>query len=39
VATRSEIARRIHDSYTGYRERAAPWSRISLKAVLDAREG
>lgn len=38
IAGRSEIARRIHDSYVEYRERTAPWSRISLKAVLDARD-
>src|SRR5215831_7707532 len=39
VAAKSEIARRIHASYTGFRERMAEWSRISLRAVLQARDG
>ena len=39
LAARSDIARRVHDSYFAFRERSAPWSRISIKAVLDAREG
>ena len=39
LAARSERARRVHDSYAAFRERTAAWSRISLKAVLDAREG
>jgi TRAP-type mannitol/chloroaromatic compound transport system substrate-binding protein len=39
LAARSERARRVHDSYTAFRERTAAWSRISLKAVLEAREG
>jgi TRAP-type mannitol/chloroaromatic compound transport system substrate-binding protein len=39
LAARSERARRVHDSYTAFRERSAAWSRISLKAVLEAREG
>jgi TRAP-type mannitol/chloroaromatic compound transport system substrate-binding protein len=39
LATRSEIARRVYDSYAAFRDRTAPWSRVSLKAVLDAREG
>jgi TRAP-type mannitol/chloroaromatic compound transport system substrate-binding protein len=38
IAGRSEQARKTHDSYMTYRERMAPWSRISLKAVLDARD-
>jgi TRAP-type mannitol/chloroaromatic compound transport system substrate-binding protein len=36
---RSEAARKVRDSYVGFRDRTAPWSRISLKAVLEAREG
>src|SRR6201997_313963 len=36
VAARSDIARRIHASYTAFRERMANWSRISLRAVLQA---
>jgi TRAP-type mannitol/chloroaromatic compound transport system substrate-binding protein len=39
VAARSALARKVHDSYVGFRERTAPWSRISLRAVLEAREG
>ena len=39
LAARSERSRRIHDSYHAFRERTQAWSRISLKAVLDAREG
>jgi len=39
VAARSEAARRVHESYVAFRERTAPWSRISLRAVLEAREG
>ena len=38
VAARNAMARRIHDSYLGFLDRAAAWSRVSLKAVLDARE-
>ena len=33
------VARKVHDSYVAFRERTAAWSRISIKAVLDAREG
>src|ERR1051326_8442806 len=39
VAARSDIAKRIHASYTASRERMATWSRISLRAVLQARDG
>ena len=39
LAGRSEMARKVHDSYAAFRDRTAPWSRISIKAVLDAREG
>ncbi len=39
VASRSEAARKVHDSYLAFRERVASWSRISLKAVLEARDG
>jgi TRAP-type mannitol/chloroaromatic compound transport system substrate-binding protein len=39
LAGRSEMARKVHDSYAGFRDRTAPWSRISIKAVLEAREG
>ena len=36
---RGEVARKVHDSYVAFRERAGAWSRISIKAVLEAREG
>src|SRR4051812_2091447 len=39
VAARSDMARKVHDSYAAFRERTAPWSRVSIKAVLEAREG
>jgi TRAP-type mannitol/chloroaromatic compound transport system substrate-binding protein len=39
LAARSDMARKVHDSYAAFRDRTAPWSRISIKAVLDAREG
>jgi TRAP-type mannitol/chloroaromatic compound transport system substrate-binding protein len=39
VAAHSEIARRVHESYTAFRARTTPWSRISLRAVLEGREG
>jgi hypothetical protein len=34
VAARSANARKAHDSKVAFRERAAAWSGISLKAVL-----
>ena len=39
LAGRSERARKIHASYMAFRERTAPWSHISIRAVLNAREG
>jgi TRAP-type mannitol/chloroaromatic compound transport system substrate-binding protein len=39
VAARSDRARKVHDSYASFRERIAAWSRISLQAVLEARQG
>jgi TRAP-type mannitol/chloroaromatic compound transport system substrate-binding protein len=39
LATRSEVARKVHDSYVAFRDRTAAWSRVSIKAVLEAREG
>jgi TRAP-type mannitol/chloroaromatic compound transport system substrate-binding protein len=39
LAAKSAAARRVHDSYLAFRERTAAWSRISIKAVLEAREG
>jgi len=37
VGARSEIAGRIHDSYTGYLEDVRAWHAISERAYLDAR--
>jgi len=39
LAARSDMARKVHDSYAAFRDRTAAWSRVSLKAVLEAREG
>ena len=38
LAGRSPAARKVHDSYVAFRERTGAWSRISIKAVLEARE-
>jgi TRAP-type mannitol/chloroaromatic compound transport system substrate-binding protein len=37
LAARSAITGKVHDSYAAFREHAAPWSRISIEAVLNAR--
>jgi TRAP-type mannitol/chloroaromatic compound transport system substrate-binding protein len=39
VAGKNASARKIHDSYVAFRDRTARWSDISIKAVLEAREG
>ena len=39
LAGKSAGARKVHDSYMPFRERISAWSRISLQAVLEAREG
>jgi TRAP-type mannitol/chloroaromatic compound transport system substrate-binding protein len=39
LSARSDIARRIGESYAGFRSRTAAWSQVSLKAVLEARDG
>jgi TRAP-type mannitol/chloroaromatic compound transport system substrate-binding protein len=39
LGARSERARKVHDSYTAFRERTAAWSKISIKAVLEGRDG
>jgi TRAP-type mannitol/chloroaromatic compound transport system substrate-binding protein len=39
VGGKGAAAKKVHDSYVAFRERAGAWSRISLKAVLEAREG
>ena len=36
---KSEAARKVHDGYMAFRERVGAWSRISLKAVLEGRDG
>jgi TRAP-type mannitol/chloroaromatic compound transport system substrate-binding protein len=38
LAQRSAITARIHDSYTAFRTTTAPWSRVSIEAVLGARD-
>ncbi len=37
LARRSAITTKIHASYTAFRARTAPWSRVSIEAVLRAR--
>jgi TRAP-type mannitol/chloroaromatic compound transport system substrate-binding protein len=39
LAGTGAAARKVHDSYTAFRDRTAPWSRISIKAVMEARDG
>jgi TRAP-type mannitol/chloroaromatic compound transport system substrate-binding protein len=39
LASRGDAARKVHDSYVAFRARTAPWSRVSIRAVLEAREG
>ena len=39
LAGKSAGAKKIHDSYVAFRDRIAAWSRISLQAVLEARQG
>ena len=39
LAGRSAIARKVHVSYVAFRDRTGTWSRISIRAVLEAREG
>jgi hypothetical protein len=36
---RSDLARKAHDSDVAFRDRTVPWSRVSIRAVLEAREG
>lgn len=38
LAQRSAITAKIHDSYIAFRARTGPWSRVSIEAVLRARE-
>jgi TRAP-type mannitol/chloroaromatic compound transport system substrate-binding protein len=39
LAGKSARARKVHDAYAAFRDKIAPWSRISLQAVLEARQG
>lgn len=39
LANKSAATKKVHDSYVAFRERTGAWSRISLKSVLQAREG
>jgi TRAP-type mannitol/chloroaromatic compound transport system substrate-binding protein len=39
LAARNDMARKVHDSYVAFRDRTAPWSKVSIRAVLEAREG
>ena len=39
VAGKSGNARKVHDSYMAFRDKISAWSRISIQAVLGAREG
>ncbi len=39
LAGKSPGARKVHDSYMAFGQKIAAWSRISLQAVLEAREG
>jgi TRAP-type mannitol/chloroaromatic compound transport system substrate-binding protein len=38
LAGRDALSRKVHDSYVGFKARSAPWARVSVKAMLDARE-
>jgi TRAP-type mannitol/chloroaromatic compound transport system substrate-binding protein len=37
LTARGVMARRVYESYMAFRDRTAAWSRVSLKAVLEAR--
>ena len=37
LAGKSAITGKVHESYAAFRERSAPWSRISIESVLRAR--
>jgi len=39
LAGKSPGARKVRDAYVAFRDKIAPWSRISLQAVLAARGG
>ena len=37
LAAKNAIAGKVHSSYAAFRERTAPWSRVSIESVLRAR--
>jgi TRAP-type mannitol/chloroaromatic compound transport system substrate-binding protein len=37
LATRDAVSAKVHGSYTDFRARTAPWSRVSIEAVLGSR--
>lgn len=37
LAARNPLAQKVHESYTAFRDRVAGWSRVSIRAVLEAR--
>jgi hypothetical protein len=37
LAGKSAITGKVHASYAAFRERTAPWSRVSIESVLRAR--
>jgi hypothetical protein len=36
---RGAAVRKVRDGYVAFRDRTAAWTKISLKAVMEAREG
>ena len=38
-AGKNDKARKVHESYTAFRDKVSAWSRISIQAVLEARTG
>jgi TRAP-type mannitol/chloroaromatic compound transport system substrate-binding protein len=37
IGSRDEMSGKVHASYASFRERTAPWSRVSIEAVLRSR--
>jgi TRAP-type mannitol/chloroaromatic compound transport system substrate-binding protein len=37
LAQRNAISAKVHSSYAAFRAQTAPWSRVSIEAVLTAR--
>ncbi|MGN6757515.1 MAG: ABC transporter substrate-binding protein, partial [Thermomicrobiales bacterium] len=37
IASRDAVSAKVHQSYLDFRARTAPWSRVSIEAVLRAR--